>query len=178
MAEVIHHFIAEVHMDPEDVRYWTGIGELTLPDGTYTGLPFVAISSTEESVGAPDTRLQLAIDTNPPPSATAAHADALLDLKRSIIQGFGFREVTVRRIVSNNEGRTWQILPWKFFGRLSNSQITDGVWTFDIETFTGDADRGRPLLWADSTQLARFPGDKGFNFARILSRGVQTPWPF
>ena len=43
---------------------------------------------------------------------------------------------------------------------------------------TGDADRGRPLLWADSTQLARFPGDKGFNFARILSRGVQTPWPF
>ena len=48
MAEVIHHFIAEVHMDPEDVRYWTGIGELTLPDGTYTGLPFVAISSTEE----------------------------------------------------------------------------------------------------------------------------------
>ena len=172
-----HHFIATIHLQPE-IRWWTGIGEIVLPDGTYRGMPIINISSTEESVGAPDNRLQVSIDTNPPPSAPAQLVQALRDLRVNVLQGLGFREVTLRRIVSNDEGRTWQILPWKFFGRLSNSQIRDGVWSVDIETFTGDTDRGRPLMWSDSTQLSRFPGDKGFNFTRVLSRGIQTPWPF
>lgn len=174
---LVHQVIATIHDNPP-LRYWTGEGDLTLPDGTYTGIGFVALSASEESTEAPSSRLQISIHVGDPPGASATLRQQLLSIRQRINEGFGFEDITIRHIISNDHGRTWQIIPWRFFGKLSNSQITDGLWTVEIETFKGDADRGRTLLWSDSTQLARFPGDKGMNFTRKISQGVPTEWPF
>ena len=177
MTEFTEQVIAVIDTEPV-LRYWTGEGELTLPDGTYTGMSFVRLSPTEESTEAPSSRLRISIALGLGPSATPEERTEIQNLRARILEGFGFESITIRRIISDDYGRTWQILPWRFVGKLSNSQITSNLWTVDVETFTGDSDRGRVVQWTDSTQLSRFPGDKGFNFVRAISQGIPTRWPF
>ncbi len=145
--------------------FWSGEGTLTFNSKTYEGAPFIRVSASQSSVGAPRRRLQVSF--------------ALTDrtTRLAFLQDPGPLTVEVTWIHSTDNGATWQLAPRKFVGRLSNPVISGGVYTIEIETYGGDVDRGVPLTWSDDDQQKRFPGDKGFEYLRQLASGIDTSWP-
>ena len=146
-------------------KFWSGQDDLTLNGVTYQGRSFISLSTAEASLEAPRRRMTASF-----PAVDGA-------LRAMLMQDPGPLMVEIRWIYSMDHGQTWMLIPRKFIGRLSSPIIREGSYTIEIETFGGDADRGRPLRWSDEDQQRRFPGDKGLEYMRDLSEGIDTKWP-
>ena len=154
---------------------WSGEGELSWDGETWTGTTFetpegdkgalVAVSEVTNEAGVPSRRAQISVAV--PPAA----------VREMLEYDVGPVSVSIHGLYSDDGGVTWKATPFQLFGHLSRPQFAGGVYTVEIETWSGDADRGQPKMWSDETQTAEHPGDKGFEFMRSLSEGVDARWP-
>ena len=151
-------------------RVWSGLANLDwngeIWDGTQSvNGAFVAVSPVTDKVGMPDRRASVSIAVN------AEMTRALLAIDTGPVSVF------LRYLYSLDNGLSWIEAPMALAGRLSQPKFEQGVYTVEIETWSGDADRGEPKFWSDETQRAEYPGDKGFEFVRGLAQGIDTRWP-
>ena len=146
-------------------KFWSGENDLTLNGVLYQGRSFISLSTSEASLDAPRRRM------------TASFPAVDGELRAMLMQDPGPLIVEIRWIYSLDHGQTWLFVPRKFIGRLSTPIIREGTYTIEIETYGGDIDRGRPLRWSDEDQQRRYPGDRGMEFMRALSEGIDTKWP-
>ena len=151
-------------------RVWSGLEQLdwngTIWDGTQNvNGAFVSVSPVTDKVGTPDRRASVTVSVN------AEMTRELLAVDTGPVSVF------LRYLYSLDNGLSWIEAPMALAGRLSQPKFEGGFYSVEIETWSGDADRGEPKFWSDETQRAEFPGDKGFEFVRKLSQGLDTKWP-
>ena len=164
--------IEGIGLSREYFRVWSGVGQLEI-DGdvfegtTFEGGAFASVSPIEHSVGSPSSRVNISIAV---PSAVVRD---MLNID------IGPVWIRVFNIVSQDNGLSWEKLPTGIAGRLSRPSfdVEGSVYTIEIETYSGDADRGRPKIWSEDSQKRDYQGDRGFDFARKIESGVEIRWP-
>ena len=164
--------IAGIGLMSTPYRVWSGEGQLTIGGQTYEGTSFgggalASISPVEQSLDAPTSRASVTIAV---PNAAVRE---MLEID------IGPVTVNLRYIYSSDFGKTWTIVPIGIQGRLSRPsyEVDGSLYTVEIETWSGDSDRGNPKLWSHETQQSEHPGDRGFEFARALAEGIESRWP-
>ena len=164
--------IAGIGLAKTPYRVWSGIGDLTLGGKKYKGTEFdggslAGISPIDTSTSSPVSRASVRIAV----PNTAVRAMLAYDV--------GPVNVVVKHILSSDGGRKWIQLPTGISGRLSRPSfdVEGSIYSVEIETWSGDIDRGDPVLWSDEDQRARHPGDQGFEFARTYEDGIEVQWP-
>ena len=165
---LVTHVLATVGPYPDgSTRYlWDGSGPLPYGGHVYDGTDgAITVSSAPSGVDGTDSRMTVLI----PLVSAAARAAAL--------GNYGPVPVEILWIVSTDGGMTFTPTPRTFVGRVSGPKINGDVLSLEIETWLGDADRSFVRNWSDEDQQRRFPGDRGFEFARSLSEGIESSWP-
>ena len=164
--------IAGIGLGRSPFRLWSGQGQLTLNGKTYEGTTFdggalASISPVENSIGDPSSRAVVSI------AVPNAAIRSMLNIDVGPVW------VEVFNIYSIDGGLSWTKLRTGIAGRLSrpNFDVEGSVYTVEIETWSGDADRGRPKLWSDESQKAEYPNDRGMEFLREYESGVEIKWP-
>ena len=163
----LQHLIA-IETSPVVVRLWTGQGALTIGGLRYEGGgQALEVGEAETRSGDPDRRMTITLSGIP------------AKIRRKFLQDVGPAAVTIEWVYSRDSGASWtKVAELSFRGRLSTPSLSDGVFRIEVETLRGDVDRGRPLRWSNEDQQRRFPGDKGLEDMRALSReGTETGWP-
>lgn len=164
--------ISSSDSDVDDGYYWSGSDDLTINSQEYIGVArggddgaFMEISAVSNSIGSPAARAQvrLAVD--------ATQAQRILTRARAIIS------IELNWIRSDDDGATWTVLPRTFSGRISNPIISNGIYTADIETYSGTVARGLPRYWSHEHQQSRHSSDNGFAMAAAIAQGVDIRWP-
>ena len=148
-------------------KFWSGRGDLLFEGATYFGAgQIVEVEPFENAAGQQSRRN----------SAKLFFGDSP-EVRRALLNDEGPLPIQVRYITSDDDGATWAILPLTFNGQLSSPTFDDaGVYSVEIETHTGDIDRGSVVYWSDEDQQ-RLYGDRGFAFARDYQQGVEILWP-
>lgn len=161
-----------LHNVPMGVRFWSGIGDLEFDGFTWNGVrspnndsALMSVSAVEFSEDAPNRRAQITLDASPP------------EIRDQLLQDFGPLTVELGWIYSEDDGRNWRRIPRLLVGRLSGPIIEGGLYTVDIETYTGDGDRVRPLIWSHATQMRLYPNDLGLVHVNTIASGFETTWP-
>ena len=66
-------------------------------------------------------------------------------------------------------------------GRVSTSIINDGVFSCELETYTGSVDKGLPKRWSHEEQMTRRSGqiDRFLEMTRMIEAGAEQTisWP-
>ena len=157
---------------PMNVRFWSGVGDLEFEGETWNGVrspnndaAFMGISSVEFSQDDPNRRAQITLDASN------------IDVRNQLLQDFGPLTIVLSWIYSEDKGVNWLRVPRSFIGRLSNPVIEGGLYTVDIETYTGDRERIQTRMWSHSTQQREYPGDLGLIHTANIASGFQTTWP-
>ena len=86
-------------------------------------------------------------------------------------------DIEVDWVYSEDNGATWKRLGRKLIGQLSRPIIKSQTYQIEVETVHGDVDRGEVQYWSDEDQKAKYPGDKGMEYMRKLSEGIDIKWP-
>ena len=134
--------------------WWNGRGEMTVTVPslggpiTYMGNvqdkgPLIEIGDVPFTAELPDRRASFKLALTGESARAAWNAD------------LGAVQVQMNWIWSRDNGRNWTLLPMEFVGRLSNYQIKDGELAGEVETYLGNIDRGRPLMWSHEAQQRR-----------------------
>ena len=77
-----------------------------------------------------------------------------------------------------DDGSGWQSAGIAAKGVLSGPiWQPEGTWKVPVDTSLGDADLGRPLMWADRVQRSRYPGDTGMEKMGAESESILLKWP-
>lgn len=163
-------FLDGVGDPPEEYRVWGGLGQLNFAGEVWEGThsangAFAAVSTIIDEAGEKAARAEASV------VVPADHVREMLEIDVGPIS------VYLSYIVSRDEGRTWALAPVGLAGQLSAPSFDRGIYTAEIETWAGDADRGTPKLWSDETQKAEYPDDKGFEFVRAYEQGLEARWP-
>lgn len=152
-------------------RLWTGPVPILIGGRTYqpTGGPdgsLMGISGGDSVAGGAGSRTRVHIFVWP------------TSVLRDLSQDIGPARVDIHWIMSPDYGLSWRVLR-TFRGRLSDPVLdrTTGEYSFDLETYSGDRDRQRPLYWSDEQQEARHPGDRGMEHLSELAAGKRIDWP-
>lgn len=82
-------------------------------------------------------------------------------------------------IISHNNGQSWTRVPSGIAGRLSRPSfdVEGSIYSVEVETYSGDADRGVPRMWSHESHNAEYPADQGMEFMRLYEAGVEIKWP-
>ena len=146
-------------------RVWDGDGRLTLDGNVYEP---GALDGNESDVTAedPETRLTLIL---PVIENT--------DIQRYLMQDPGPRGVDFAMVWRETPAANWKRAA-TVIGRTSAAYIQDGQLVVEVETATGDVDRGLARFWSDSSQKRQYPGDRGLEaLTAIASQGLSLSWP-
>lgn len=153
-------------------RLWSGEGALTIGGKKYEGTTFdggsfASVSPVENTAGTPRNRVSISVAV----PSQAVRAMLNVDIGPVWIRVFN--------VVSQDGGRSWTKLPTGIAGRLSapNFDLEGSIWTAEIETWSGDADRGSTVFWSDAAQQKRHPGDIGMQYMSGYEAGVDIKWP-
>jgi len=154
-------------------RWWSGSNDLTFDSHTWEGTTsdetagsLVFISSIEESADVPETRLQIRLNVTSE------------SVRRLYSMDFGSPRVLLQWIYSM-DGVEWTKLARQYRGRVSRVISDGGALTVEVESRTGDIDRGLVIYWNDESHRRRYPTDTGFRHLRNLQEvGAQVTWPF
>ena len=150
----------------DGTRIWPGSEDLTIGGVTYRGGgELMSLGAAEARDGSDAARLSGMADATDP------------TMRTHLMQDSGPVTVEVEWARSQDRGITWSRLDFRFVGQITNPQITDGLYRFEIETHGGDADRGRPRWWSSDAQQERFPGDRGMEYMAELAAGFEATWP-
>ena len=146
--------LVQINANPIE-RYWTGDNDLIFGGDTYSSTgKLLGVGQLEQRVDVPNNRLQLVFAL----TDTSVRAKFLVDR--------GPLDTIVTFIKSTDSGATWSRTGWAVTGKLSTPLISDQTAIIEIETFKGDVDRGRVIVWSDEEQQRRNPGDRGFAYLR------------
>ena len=148
------------------VRLWTGESELTIAGHTWTPTNIVdSVSIAAGQLANTETRLTLGL---------FATTDALRSM---FLQDPGPAQITVRQVVSLNDGLSWTLVPRAFTGRLSVSTLQGDRYMVDLVDRLGDPLRPAALYWSDEDQQRRHPGDRGLKYMKRIDAGIDVQWP-
>lgn len=163
------HLAWIAHFQTMDKRFWSGDTELTYNGHTYEAAKGVFIRNATSELGAPARRATLSF-------VVLESADLSV-----FTEDLGPEPVEIERIYSVDHGKTWQATGEKFVGRASTGELANGLYTLELETYTGDVDRGEPRKWSHETQAIRVPDsiDLGLEMAQQLegAENKDTGWP-
>jgi len=145
---------------------WSGDEPLNFMGRVYSPGHFIQLDHAGNEVGTPTRRM----------AASFSVADPAL--RASLLEDSGPLLITARFIHSTDHGATWNLTGNQFMGRLSNPRLSGGVYTTEVETYSGDIDRGRPRRWSHESQVKRGGGgDLAFEMGAQLASGLETRWP-
>ena len=161
--------IEDLGSPPETGYWWSGEGTITVGSQAYQGATvngqaFLDVSGVEQTQGLPSRRATIRLAVVPETT------------RRLLQQDYGPIPITVGWVRSRDGGRTWTRLPRSFSGRLSNPRLLDGLYTVEIETVLGDADRGIPQRWSYEAFESRH-NDKFFEAVSSYATGIDLKWP-
>lgn len=164
--------ISNIGLSRSPFLVWSGEGDLRLSGKVYKGTTFNggALFGVEQSpvqVGDPSARAKIVIAV-----PNAAIRDMLnIDIGPVWVEAFN--------IISNDNGATWKRLATGLAGRLSrpNFDVEGSIYSVEVETYSGDADRGLPKVWSDEAHRSDYPQDLGMEFMRDYESGVDIKWP-
>ena len=152
-------------------RLWTGPVQATIGGNKYEAVggadgTLIGLEPGESAIGPQGQRARGYIFVAPE------------SFRRAIEQDLGPAAITIRWAISRDKGQTWSFLSELFVGRLSNGSIDlqTGIWSFDLETWHGDADRITTRRWSYDEQYRRASGDRGFEYMSELAAGVDIEW--
>ena len=148
-------------------RVWDGDGRLTL-DGGVTYYEPGTLDGNESDVSAedPETRLTLTLPVIEPS-----------DITRYLTADPGPLDVDFAMVWRETPTSAWQRAA-TVIGRTSAAYMQDGQIIVEVETATGDVDRGLARFWSDSSQKRLYPGDRGLEaLTAIASQGLTLSWP-
>ena len=167
VAWLAHFPGATTPVQRQDYRFWSGVGELTFSGQTWLGTgELIEVGALETSFEQQNRRMTVAVNMTDDST-----------LRSAFLEDPGPLEVTVLWIYSKDNGLTWLQLPRQFKGRLSRPGIVDAVYQIELETYTGDIDRGRPIKWSDADQKQRDATDRGMEYCAALASGFERTWP-
>ena len=160
------------HVPVGTYRFWLGEGDLTFGGQTYNGVmgpngAAMAIGPMNAGTAIGTERLTIQIATTTDAAKTWAQND------------YGPMATTIEWITTTDAGKTWISTGRTYKGRISNGDYDRDTQVFsaEIETQAGLIDYSRPQQWDNSSQLQRYPNDKGFEFAADLASGIDVRWP-
>ena len=150
----------------QEERYWTGEGQLSFQGKQWTGGLGIQLSDVTTAIGAPSRRM------------TASFAVVNRPLRLALLDDPGPLQVEIQWLFSKDAGKSWTAIGSKFVGRLSTPKITNGVYTVELETYTGDIDRGKIAKWSHERQMSRTAAvDRGMEMSNDLEVGIESKWP-
>ena len=166
MTGWVARFLPSGHEDALTLRLWSGDQPLTLEGTTYAPGHGITLLHAANEIGAPSRRV----------TCSFAIVDAAS--RAMLMQDPGPQMVEVRFVESTDKGGSWRFAPGRYIGRLSRPSIAGGLFSVELETYRGDADRGRPLKWSHERQVKRGSGgDLAFEMAADLQSGLTVRWP-
>ena len=150
--------------------WWSGKGDLVFESITWSGSrsskgSLIDIGQVTQTIDLPGQR------------TTIRMAVTNESVRRIMSVDLGGIRVEIGWIYSTDKGVTWNRIPRRFKGRLSETKITNGVVALTVETALGDVDRGRPVWWSDASQRARSTNDEYFAQASALAGDRDIRWP-
>ena len=163
---VLAHWTAIIHRigsSNETLYLWSGEGDIEIDDNTYRGLTvngtqLSAISSMESVAGLPDRQLRIEI------LAPEAIWRDLFDYD------WGPLFTIVGFVLSQDGGHTWTPLSRSFRGFLSNPELNDGIFSFEVVSNISDSDQSPLQNWSEER-------DPLFANMRELENGFEIGWP-
>ena len=178
-------FAVRLFFDTPTLNFWTGLGDLTVDSGTYTGtgrlLQISELSETAEisAQGAtltlsaiPSELISLAL-TEPYQGRLCQIFFGAIDANRQYLVAedgtYILAEDTSRIDLSTGDPNE---IVEVFSGYMDQMNIEEGAETstigLSVESKLIDLERPRVFRYTDANQKARFPNDKGFEFVEDL----------
>ena len=169
---------------PLPTRWWTGHGQLAFDVGdgngeqTWQGSEFgdrqiMGITSIEASADGVPGRMSVSIGIDEAQD-DIRHSVTARDLGPVAVSiYFGFRETGASQWTLLSDGAA----PKTVKGRSAQSTFENGVWSFEVESRTHDADRLVVDIWSHSVHSAKHSGDDFFEFAADIEAGLDFDWP-
>lgn len=146
-------------------RLWGGGGSLIYGGETYDGVGGLArISEVETAVDAIDRRVTLSLTI---PDET---------LRSHLLTDPGAVPIEIRWIYSETEGE-WRPVPRIFRGFLSGPRLENDRYDIEVETYSGDVDRGQVRYVSQETLQAEHANARGLEFMASLTRGFVRTFP-
>ena len=163
---VLAHWTAVIYnigSGNETLYLWSGEGDIQIGGNTYRGLTvngtqLSAISSMESVAGLPDRQLRIEI------LAPEAIWRDLFDYD------WGPLFTTVGFVLSQDGGHTWTPLNRLFSGQLSNPELNDGIFSFEVVSPISDNDQTPLQNWSEERHSI-------FRNMRELENGFEIAWP-
>ena len=147
-------------------RLWTGEVELELVENTWKPTNLVeSVSISGGQWADAETRVTIGL---------IAATD---EIREAFMLDPGPAQVTLRQVVSTDDGVTWALVPRAFTGRVTGPELQGDRYRVDLVDRRGDPLRPRPRFWSDEDQHRRFPGDTGLQYMRQIAAGVDVKWP-
>ena len=134
-----------------DTQYlWTGGADLVMGGQTWRPTNIVeSVSIASGQLADSETRVSIVLF-------------ALTDTEQqNFLVDPGPVSVTLRQVVSLDDGSTWHFVPRAFTGRLASSELRGARYHVDLVDRKGDPLRPIPRYWSDEDQRRRYPGDAG-----------------
>ncbi len=148
------------------VRMWTGEAQLSIGGHVWTPTNLVQdVSIAGGQLPNTETRVSIIL---------LATTDTL---RSAFLTDPGPAQVTVRQVVSSDDGMSWSLVPRAFTGRVTSPVLQGDRYTVDLVDRLGDPLRPAPLFWSDEDQQRRFPGDRGLKYMKQISAGIDVRWP-
>ena len=145
---------------------WSGDHDMTMDGKIWRGVgSIIDITPSSDTIGPPNARFSLTLRATDP------------NLRAALLVDRGPLEVVVRWAYSLDERQTWTPITRVFRGRLSRPVLDAGTCTVELETDSGDIPVAESRYWSDNDQRSHYPGDRGFEFVKQLSEGVEILWP-
>ena len=146
--------------------FWSGTGDLIYNSKTYRGTNgIISLSAYSVELGEPNQRVTATLQLSSP------------EVARQFLIDNGPYNVEVDWVYSEDNGATWERLGRKLIGQLSRPIIKSQTYQIEVETIHGDIDRGEVQYWSDEDQKAKYPSDRGMEYMRKLSEGIDIKWP-
>ena len=155
--------ISRIGSSNETLYLWSGEGDIDISGHTYRGLTvhgtqLSAISSMESVAGLPDRQLRIEI------LAPEVIWRDLFDFD------WGPLSTKVGFVLSQDGGHTWNALSRSFSGFLSNPELNDGTFSFEVVSAISDSDLSPLQNWSEER-------DSLFANMRELENGFEIGWP-
>ena len=146
--------------------YWSGDEDLDIGGDVWEPMVAINVEHAKSELGAPSRRARVQLAVTDP------------QLRSALLQDPGPLGIEVSWFTSDDRGISWSVVPTRFVGRLSAPEISGATYSMDVETYSGDVDRGRPVKWSHERQMTRDGSvDRGMEMAARLSVGFETKWP-
>ena len=186
LPEVSVFYAVELFFDSATLRFWSGLGELTLDGNVYTGSgSMIQISSVDEALdvsargaslmlsGLPSDLLSLAIQEPYQGRKCNIYFGALDISSRLLTESFEIITTESGRYISSGFG-TSNVMAQIFSGYMDKMDIDEGPETSSIAVYVEsrliDLKRPRDTRYTSESQKAKFSEDRGFDFVEDLQQ--------